>query len=125
MMKLVFSAGCSQHHPIQHALHIAGDTGVIDRGGQQNAICFDALFDDGIYCIVLHASQGSGIQTAVAGKAGLYVGTGLHHFKFHTGFFHLCADDFQQPGIVAVLSGASVDRDDFHWEFLLFLMLLF
>ena len=83
--------------------------------GQQDAVGLDAGGDDVVDAVVLaDAAEAAGVQAVVAGHAGVDVGAGLEHLKFHAGGFHLLTDSVQQEGGIAVFTGASVDSDDLH-----------
>ena len=115
VVELVYAAAGGEHQPVDDALHAAGHTAVVHGRGQQDAVSFNAGGDDVVDAVIIpHAAEAAGVQTVVAGHAGVDVGTGLEYLELHAGGFHLLADGVQQEGGVAVFPGAAVDGDDLH-----------
>ena len=88
---------------------------MVHRGGQQDAVGFDAGGDDAVDAVVIpDAAEASGVEAVVAGHAGADVGAGLEDLEVHAGGLHLPAHGLQALGGVAVFAGTSVDGDNFH-----------
>ena len=115
VVELVHPTARRQHHPVQHALHAPGDAAMVHGRRQQDAVRLDAGGDDVVDHVVgLDAPEAAGVQTVVAGHAGMDFGAGLEHLELHPGGLHLPPDRLQHLGGVAVLSGTAVDGHDLH-----------